>query len=98
MSKKPYDPLSIPPDARKFGGYELLRAGVAEEGLTMSIRRGFEDPAAWGALLATAGRQVARIYARELGLKEEEVRARIMEMFATEMSSATDPGTITATR
>ena len=96
MSKKPYDPLSIPPDARKFGGYELLRAGVAEEGLTMSIRRGFEDPAAWGALLATAGRQVARIYATEAGLKEDEVRAKILASFQAEMNSDQDPGTITA--
>ena len=98
MSKKPYDPLSIPPDARKFGGYELLRAGVAEEGLTMSIRRGFEDPAAWGALLATAGRQVARIYASEAGLKEDEVCAKILASFQAEMSSAEDPGTMTAAR
>jgi hypothetical protein len=96
MTKKPYDPLSIPPGGRKFGGLEVLRAGVAEEGITMSIRRGFDDPAAWGALLATAGRQVARIYATEMGLNEDEVRARILKMFETEMNSAADPGTISA--
>src|SRR5207245_10175 len=75
MSKKQYEPLLIPPGAKKFGGVEVLRAGVAEQNLTMSIRRAFDDPANWGVLLATAGRQVARIYATEAGLKEDEVRA-----------------------
>ncbi|HEX9320505.1 MAG TPA: DUF5076 domain-containing protein [Xanthobacteraceae bacterium] len=98
MSKKPYEPLQIPPGARKAGGVEVLRAGVAEQNLTMSIRRAFDDPAAWGVLLATAGRQVARIYASEAGLKEDEVCAKILASFQAEMSSAEDPGTITAAR
>ena len=98
MSQKKYEPLLIPPGAKKFGGIEVLRAGVAEQNLTMSIRRAFEDPAAWGVLLATAGRQVARIYATETGLKEDEVCARILASFQAEMSSTEDPGTITASR
>jgi hypothetical protein len=96
MSKKQYEPLLIPPGAKKFGGVEVLRAGVAEQNLTMSIRRAFDDPAAWGVLLATAGRQVARIYATETGATEDEVCARILASFQAEMSSAEDPGTITA--
>jgi|SRR4030081_733125 hypothetical protein len=98
MSKKQYEPLLIPPGAKKFGGVEVLRAGVAEQNLTMSIRRAFDDPAAWGVLLATAGRQVARIYATETGLEEDDVRARILESFRAEMDSAEDPGTITQAR
>ena len=96
MSQKKYEPLLIPPGAKKFGGIEVLRAGVAEQNLTMSIRRAFEDPAAWGVLLATAGRQVARIYASEAGLKEDEVCAKILASFQAEMNSDQDPGTITA--
>ena len=96
MTKKQYEPLLIPPGAKKFGGVEVLRAGVAEQNLTMSIRRAFDDPAAWGVLLATAGRQVARIYATETGAKEDEVCARILASFQAEMNSAEDPGTMTA--
>ena len=96
MTKKQYEPLLIPPGARKVGGVEVLRAGVAEQNLTMSIRRAFEDPAAWGVLLATAGRQVARIYAKETGATEDEVRTKILASFQAEMTSAEDPGTITA--
>jgi hypothetical protein len=98
MNKKQYEPLLIPPGAKKFGGVEVLRAGVAEQNLTMSIRRAFDDPAAWGVLLATAGRQVARIYATETGLKESEACARILASFQAEMNSTEDPGTITAAR
>ena len=96
MSKKQYEPLLIPPGAKKFGGVEVLRAGVAEQNLTMSIRRAFDDPANWGVQLTTAGRQVARIYATEAGLKEDEVRAKILASFQAEMNSDQDPGTITA--
>jgi Domain of unknown function (DUF5076) len=96
MSKKPYAALSIPPGARKNGGTEVLRAGIAEQNLTMSIRRAFDDPAAWGVLLATAGRQVARIYAADLGLAEEEVRAKILVSFENEMHSPEAPGVLTA--
>ena len=70
MSKKPYDSLGIPPAARNEGGAEVLRAAVVGQGLAMSMRRGFDDPAAWGALLATAARQVAQIYGRETGVGE----------------------------
>jgi hypothetical protein len=96
MSKKQYEPLLIPPGARKTGGVEVLRAGIAEQNLTMSIRRAFDDPSAWGVLLATAARQVARIYANETGAKEEEACAKILASFQAEMNSAEDPGTITA--
>jgi hypothetical protein len=96
MSKKQYEPLLIPPGAKKSGGVEVLRAGVAEQNLTMSIRRAFDNPADWGVLLATAGRQVARIYATETGATEDEVRAKILASFQAEMNSDQDPGTITA--
>jgi hypothetical protein len=98
MSKKPYDSLGIPPAARSEGGFEVLRAAVSGEKLAMAMRRGFDDPAAWGALLATAARQVAQIYATETGASEEAARARIREAFDAEMSSPEDAGTITAAR
>ena len=61
MAKKPYDSLGIPPAARNEGGFEVLRAAVVGQGLTMSMRRSFDDPALWGALLATVARQAAQM-------------------------------------
>jgi Domain of unknown function (DUF5076) len=98
MSKKPYDSLSIPPAARSGGGAEVLRAAVVGESFALSLRRGFDDPAGWGLLLATVARQVAHIYATELGGDEGMLRARIREAFDTDLDSESDAGTITATR
>ena len=98
MSKKPYDSLGIPPAARNEGGAELMRAAVVGEKLAMSLRRGFEDPAAWGALLATAARQVAQIYASESGATPEAALARIREAFDADLNAEADAGTVTAAR
>jgi len=98
MSKKPYDSLSIPPAARSGGGAEVMRAAVVGESFALSLRRGFNDPAAWGLLLATAARQVAHIYVAELGGDEGMLLARIREAFDTDLNSESDAGTITATR
>jgi uncharacterized protein DUF5076 len=98
MSKKPYDSLSIPPAARSGGGAEVMRAAVVGENFALSLRRGFDDPAAWGLLLATAARQVAHIYAAELGGDEGMLLARIREAFDTDLESAGDAGTVTASR
>jgi hypothetical protein len=98
MAKKPYDSLSIPPAGRNEGGSEEMRAAVVGESYALSLRRGFNDPAAWGLLLATAARQVANIYASELGGDEQMLLARIREAFDTDLDSAGDAGTITATR
>jgi hypothetical protein len=98
MSKKPYDSLGIPPAARTEGGAELMRAAVVGQKFAMSLRRGFDDPAAWGVLLATAARQVARIYAGESGAPEEAVLARIREAFDADVASDSDAGTVTAAR
>jgi hypothetical protein len=98
MSKKPYDSLSIPPAARSGGGAEVMRAAVVGESFALSLRRGFDDPAAWGLLFATAARQVAHIYAAELGGDEGMLLARIREAFDTDLDSAGDAGTVTATR
>ena len=98
MAKKPYDSLSIPPAGRNEGGAEVMRAAVVGQSFALSLRRGFDDPAAWGLLLATAARQVANIYATELGGDEQMLLARIREAFETDLDSAGDAGTLTATR
>jgi hypothetical protein len=97
MSKNDYDALSIPPAAKKDGGIEVLRAAIVGENLAMSMRRSFDDPRPWGALLATVAMQVARIYADEKGLDERATREQIRAIFEEELRS-TDPGTMTVTR
>jgi Domain of unknown function (DUF5076) len=98
MAKKPYDSLSIPPAGRNEGGAEVMRAAVVGESFALSLRRGFEDPAAWGLLLATAARQVVQIYVTERGGDEAMLLARIREAFDSDLDSASDAGTVTATR
>jgi len=98
MAKKPYDSLSIPPAGRNEGGAEVMRAAVVGESFALSLRRGFDDPAAWGLLLATAARQVAHIYVTERGGDEAMLLARIREAFDTDLDSGGDAGSVTATR
>ncbi|MBV9243520.1 MAG: DUF5076 domain-containing protein, partial [Methylobacteriaceae bacterium] len=45
-----YNALQIPPGAQGKDGIEVLRAAVIEGGLHVTLRRAFDDPAAWGIL------------------------------------------------
>ena len=96
-SDKPiYDALMIPPTALEQGGVEVLRAAIVDGGLHVSLRRAFDDPEAWGMLIADVARHVARIYATEDKFREEETLERIRALFNAEMDSPTDPGTTSA--
>ena len=75
-----FDPLHIPPTALEQGGVEVLRAAVVGGGLHVSLRRAFDDPQAWGMLIADVARHAARIRA----------------MFDAEMDAPTDPGSTSA--
>src|SRR3954469_12471426 len=68
-----YDELQVPPGANQKGGIEVLRAGVVDGGLHVTLRRAFNDPKAWGILLADVARQVARVYAQEGDEAEDNV-------------------------
>ena len=87
MAKKPYDTLGIPPAARSEGGIEVLRAAVVGQNLAMSLRRAFDDPALWGALLATVARQAAQIYAKDTGASADCVTRRV-NAYARSLPSA----------
>jgi len=91
-----FDALMIPPTALEHGGVEVLRAAVVDGGLHVSLRRAFDDPEAWGMLIADVARHVARIYATEDKFREEETLARIRALFNAEMDTPTDPGTTSA--
>ena len=91
-----FDALMIPPTALEQGGVEVLRAAVVDGGLHVSLRRAFDDPEAWGMLIADVARHVARIYATEGNFPEQQTLERVRAIFNAEMDSPTDPGTTSA--
>src|SRR5437899_6622960 len=98
-SEKPppvFDALHVPPAAMESGGVEVLRAVIVNGGLHVSLRRAFDDPEAWGMLIADITRHVARIYATEDKFPEEQTIERIRALYNAEMDSPTDLGTTNA--
>ena len=91
-----FDALHIPPAAMEQGGVEVLRAVIVDGGLHVSLRRAFDDPEAWGMLIADITRHVARIYATEDKFPEEQTIERIRALYNAEMDSPTDLGTTNA--
>lgn len=87
-----FEALAAPP-ALELGGYEVLRAAVAEGNLHVSLRRAFDEPEVWGILLADVARHVGRIYAQETSMREEAVVEKVRAMFEAEMDRPTDIGT-----
>ena len=93
---QPYDALHVPPTALEHGGVEVLRAAIVEGGLHVSLRRAFDDPQAWGMLLADVARHVARIYAKETKASEDDVLERVRSIFDAELDAPTDLGATSA--
>ena len=91
-----FDALHIPPTALEQGGVEVLRAAIVDGGLHVALRRAFDDPEAWGMLIADIARHVARIYASEDKFREDETIERIRAIFDAEMDAPTDPGITSA--
>jgi len=91
-----FEALNVPPTALEHGGVEVLRAAIVDGGLHVSLRRAFDDPEAWGMLIADVTRHVARIYATEDKFREEETIERIRAIYEAEMDAPTDPGTTSA--
>jgi hypothetical protein len=91
-----FEALHIPPTALEQGGVEVLRAAIVDGGLHVSLRRAFDDPEAWGMLIADVTRHVARIYASEDKFREDETIERIRAIYEAEMDAPTDPGSTNA--
>jgi Domain of unknown function (DUF5076) len=91
-----FDALQIPPTALEQGGVEVLRAAIVDGGLHVSLRRAFDDPEAWGMLIADIARHIARIYAKESAMSEDAVLERVRAIFEAEMDAPSDPGTTSA--
>src|SRR3984885_2810276 len=85
--------LSIPPVAqRDKASFEVLRVWIAEQGQHVSIRSGaWEDPFAWGIVLADLARHVA--LAHQLQHPDTDVDGfveRLLEGFHAEIENPTD--------
>jgi hypothetical protein len=96
---KPYaafEALNVPPGALEHGGYEVLRAVIVEGNLQVALRRAFDEPDVWGILLADVVKHIARIYALETSLREDDVVEKVWAMFESEMERPTDIGTTSA--
>jgi Domain of unknown function (DUF5076) len=91
-----FDALHIPPAAMELGGVEVLRAVIVDGGLHVSLRRAFDDPEAWGMLIADVVRHIARIYAKESAISEDAVLERVRAIFEAEIDAPSDPGTTSA--
>jgi hypothetical protein len=96
MATPKFEALSVPPDALEKGGHEVLRASIVEGGVSVALRRSFDDPFTWGVLLVDLARHAARIYALETDLSEEEALAAIRNGIEAQLARATDPGSTQA--
>src|SRR3982074_2107863 len=83
----------LPPDVMgRDDAAEGLRAFVVGGGLSIPVRRAFEDPEMGGMLLVDIARHAARAYARESEYTEDEALRRIVDMFEAEIARPTDTG------
>ena len=91
-----FEALHVPPAALDQGGIEVLRAVIVDGELHVSLRRAFDEVDAWGMLIADVTRHIARIYATESALTEDQVIERVRSLYDAEFDSPTDPGTTSA--
>ena len=89
-----FDALHVPPEAFDKGGVEVLRAVIIDGALHVSLRRAFDDPEAFGMMIADITRHVGRIYADRF--PEEQTVERIRAIYDAEMDAPSDPGTTSA--
>ena len=66
-----FDALHVPPAALEQGGVEVLRAAIVDGALHVSLRRAFDDPEAWGMLIADITRHVGA-HLRRTSVREDE--------------------------
>jgi hypothetical protein len=96
MSEPKFEALSVPPDALEKGGHEVLRASIVDGGVSVALRRSFDEPFTWGVLLIDLARHAARIYALETSLSEDEALTEIRAGMEAELDRPTSLGTTQA--
>jgi hypothetical protein len=76
-----YNALNPPPLVHDKPANEVMRVAVHNGELHLSLRRGFDDPGVWGLLLVDAARHVARAYAHDKIVTEDQALERIRDGF-----------------
>ncbi len=84
---RPFEALQIPDAALEHGGVEILRCGVVNEGLHVTMRPVFEDTQMWGRVLADIAFQLAGVYAQQTKGRPADVVASIRAAFDHEMNN-----------
>ena len=82
--------LAIPTTAAKdAASFELLRVWVAQQSQQITLRPGiWEDPSAWGVMLADLARSIVKVHAEnDEDLDTEAFLAALLEGFDTEIES-----------
>ena len=72
--------------------HEIMRVWIAEGGQHFSVRIGtWDDPAAWGLLLADLARHIAASHASEYSADKEATLERIADGWNAEIGFPTNP-------
>ncbi len=82
--------LAVPAAAEKdAASFELIRVWVARQSQQISLRPGvWEDPAAWGVMLADLARNIVQIHVEnDAELDAEAFIAALLEGFDTEIET-----------
>ena len=87
---KAFEALHLPPAALERGGVEILRAGIIDDGLHVTLRPVFEDTRLWGRVLADIANQVARAYAHQQRGSAADVIANIRAAFDQDLNNPPD--------
>ena len=84
--------LLIPEAAKNdASSMEIIRVWIANKNQHFTLRVGlWDDPAAWGLLLADLARNIARSYEQDTGAEPRATLERIKLAFNTELENSTD--------
>jgi uncharacterized protein DUF5076 len=96
MKPPTFEALAVPPDALQKGGHEVLRAAIVDGGVSVALRRSFDEPFTWGILLVDLARHAARIYALETDVSEDQALAAIRDAMEAELDRPTAVGSTQA--
>jgi hypothetical protein len=96
MKAPTFEALAVPPDALQKGGHEVLRAAIVDGGVSVALRRSFDEPFTWGILLVDLARHAARIYALETDVSEDQALAAIRDAMEAELDRPTAVGSTQA--
>jgi len=90
LPKKNKNALPPPPNAKNPAALEILRVwAIPNEAQQVSLKSTWEEPGAWGLMLADIARHAAKAYAME-GRNEADTLARILHFLQAELVAPTD--------